>query len=290
MPEMDGYTATREIRNLNADVRDIPIIAMTAHAMKGDEEKCLAAGMDGYVPKPITQDQLFSTLRRVTESRKRAQAIEEPRPATQDKGRLEIENIPKTVPGINIQDALSALQIDQDVFLNILSGFRRNNKDTTANIRAAYNNNNWETLHHLVHSLKGSAGNIGAKALYEAAQALDTASREGATRPPSADLITMVEAKLNQVSASIHALVNGQKNGGEETTASHEDPEKAIPLLHQLSHALDMADPLSIQQQMDMLRAHLSKPLLCNLQNQIDIYDYELAQQSLKEVLERLQV
>ncbi|MGA6925962.1 MAG: response regulator, partial [Desulfosarcina sp.] len=61
MPEMDGFEATRIIRDTPA-VRHLPIIAMTAHAMKGDEEKCLAAGMDGYVAKPINQDRLFHTL------------------------------------------------------------------------------------------------------------------------------------------------------------------------------------------------------------------------------------
>ncbi len=61
MPEMDGYEATRTIRK-NSKFWDLPIIAMTAHAMKGDEEKCLEAGMNGYVSKPINQDNLFYTL------------------------------------------------------------------------------------------------------------------------------------------------------------------------------------------------------------------------------------
>ncbi|MGD9267501.1 MAG: PAS domain S-box protein, partial [Desulfobacterales bacterium] len=62
MPVMDGYTATQEIRNLKSEMRNVPIIAMTAHAMAGDEEKSLQAGMNGHVTKPIDPDQLFSTL------------------------------------------------------------------------------------------------------------------------------------------------------------------------------------------------------------------------------------
>ncbi|MBF0226793.1 MAG: response regulator [Desulfobacterales bacterium] len=61
MPEMDGYEATRIIRK-DLKFKSLPIIAMTAHAMKGDEEKCLSAGMDGYVTKPINQEILFKTL------------------------------------------------------------------------------------------------------------------------------------------------------------------------------------------------------------------------------------
>ncbi len=63
MPEMDGFEATAAIREReNGTGAHIPIIAMTAHAMKGDEERCLAAGMDGYIPKPIHPQQLYSVL------------------------------------------------------------------------------------------------------------------------------------------------------------------------------------------------------------------------------------
>jgi two-component system sensor histidine kinase/response regulator len=62
MPEMDGIAATREIRNLKLESQNIPIVAMTAHAMKGDMEMCLEAGMDDYIAKPIKRDIVLSIL------------------------------------------------------------------------------------------------------------------------------------------------------------------------------------------------------------------------------------
>jgi CheY-like chemotaxis protein len=65
MPQMDGYAATREIRKLEKSKRHIPIVALTAHAMKCDEEKCRAAGMDDYLTKPIDRVKLDACLSRL---------------------------------------------------------------------------------------------------------------------------------------------------------------------------------------------------------------------------------
>ncbi|MCD6198237.1 MAG: response regulator [Deltaproteobacteria bacterium] len=62
MPEMDGYKATREIRNSKSEIRNLPIIALTANAMKGDREKCINAGMDDYLAKPLSPKALADVL------------------------------------------------------------------------------------------------------------------------------------------------------------------------------------------------------------------------------------
>ena len=135
MPRMNGYEATRQIRELPQG-GSIPIVAMTAHAMKGDEEKCLESGMDGYISKPVSQDRLFHTLWRLLRTRGRlSEGIapeEDQAPAGPESDGREIpedevliapgktlENggtLPAGLPGIDLAQTLAALNLDETTF------------------------------------------------------------------------------------------------------------------------------------------------------------------------------
>jgi len=114
MPQMDGYAATREIRRLEAGQRHIPIVALTAHAMKGDEEKCRAAGMDDYLSKPIDRLKLDLCLERLL-------------PSTGSTGVLAVlkEAVPGSgaaLPGTAAGSAPLQPQVDWDALLESIDG------------------------------------------------------------------------------------------------------------------------------------------------------------------------
>ncbi len=286
MPEMDGYEATRAIRE-DPKLKSLPIIAMTAHAMEGDEEKCLEAGMDGYIPKPINQDRLFHTIWKSLKRTERLPHTGEPEDIP-EKPAIQTGELPATLPGINIQDALKRLNIGADVFKRILIGFLNNNKDTANNIKDLFEKKDWQSLMHLAHSLKGSAGNIGANDLQDAAFQLEKASSKGSANPPEKNLVDNVVMTLSQVLESLHALADTEKGEPLDVKAGAVDPAKVIPLLKQLADALDLADPMEITKHMDALREHLNRSILQNLEKQINEYNYDKALKTVKGIRENI--
>jgi CheY-like chemotaxis protein len=140
MPVMDGYAATREIRK-DKHFKDLPIIAMTAHAMAGDEDKSLEAGMNGHVAKPIDPDQLFSTLQKwIKPGEKRIQVEQSEAPAKQtepDKAVPTEDELPESLPGFDLADGLSRLQGNKKLYRKLLLSFATDYSAVANEIRQA---------------------------------------------------------------------------------------------------------------------------------------------------------
>ncbi len=285
MPEMDGYEATRKIREMKSD---IPVIAITAHAMKGDEKKCLEAGMDSYISKPINQAALFDTLcKLISPGKKQKEMHYDPDSPTFDS---HISSPRSYVsPIIDIQKALAELDIDIDTYKNILAGFNRTNRDIMGKIRTAYENRDYELIRRLAHSLKGSAGNIRAYALHDAAQELEKAVSQAASMLTDDLLINNVETSLNQVSGFADMLISMQKiNTSAEKTGA--EPEQLKSVLKQLADALNNADPVDIENNIKILKQHVDMSIIQDVENQAENYEYDGAMQTLKEIADRLDI
>ena len=166
MPEMDGFEATEAIRiKERATGRHIPIIAMTAHAMKGDRERCLQAGMDAYVAKPIRAGELFETIESVVKiSRKNAL---DP-----------TESASSGEPVMDWSAAIKHLEGDIELLKEMADVFLEQSEVLMEKMRKAMSEGDANTLERAAHTLKGSVSNFAAKRAFEAAQRLETLGRK----------------------------------------------------------------------------------------------------------------
>jgi len=163
MPTMDGYELTRNIRD-NPQWQSLPIIAMTAHAMAGDREKCLAAGMNDHIPKPINQQQLFNVL---------ANWLPSNQSLDSDDSRINIttaEEIPDNIVGIDMAWGLRSIGGNKKLFYKLLREFAEDYATAGQQIETAISDNNLEEALQLLHTIEGIAGNIGARSLQKAAK------------------------------------------------------------------------------------------------------------------------
>ncbi|NDY73013.1 response regulator [Desulfobacter hydrogenophilus] len=172
MPEMDGFEATRTI--LEKQYGNYPpIIAMTANAMAGDRECCLAVGMVDHIAKPIDPNVLFDTLL------KWIPTIESGPPMVEsEKGMDKIVSLPLDLAGIDIDAGIERTNGNRNLYLTILKHFVKDHGKDNQVIAQAVIQNDMPLAQRTAHTLKGVAGGIGAQALYDSAQKVETALKE----------------------------------------------------------------------------------------------------------------
>jgi signal transduction histidine kinase/CheY-like chemotaxis protein len=187
MPEMDGVNATREIRKREqATGRHIPIVAMTAHAMKGDKEKCLDAGMDDYVSKPIRRKDLADVIARIVE-RFLTEA-----PADSAPGAASVTDANEG--GRMILDEAALLEeCDNDLALlsRMVEIFDRDARERLPRLREAIRAGAAVAVKQEAHALKGGIGTFYAKAAYDTAYDLEKMGAEGNLSNAQATLQTL---------------------------------------------------------------------------------------------------
>lgn len=180
MPRLDGYEATRRIRE-HEDWKEIPIIAMTANALESDRAEALAAGMTNHVAKPINPEQLYAILARCikVDPAKPFDVLPESSSAETGHHNTAVE-LPMALPGIDIEDGLMHLAGKPEAYRRLLLAFPEGQGETAEAIRQAKTKGDWDTAIRLAHSLKSVAGNLGARALRQMAQEAESALKEAA--------------------------------------------------------------------------------------------------------------
>ena len=173
MPIMDGYAATEAIRRkVQSANKMVPIIAMTAHALKGDRERCLAAGMDEYLAKPLTSEQLHTLLAPL---------------ANQDNANktesVASQNLPVESDIVLLDEArlIATSGDDPEFALELLAAFCKEANAVWAKLQAAWHAEDWKALAYLAHALYGSSATIGAEALRTLLRQVEYAAKSADT-------------------------------------------------------------------------------------------------------------
>jgi len=201
MPVMDGLEATRRIRQ-NSRFRDLPVIAMTAHAMTGDREKSLAAGMNDHITKPIDPAVLYTALKKWIGQKLPAATG----PVQQGTNVLPAGDLPlPSLPGIDQAEALKILNYKAELFVKMLYDFQKSYSSLPNILRDLSAAGDWAEIQKRAHTVKGIAGYIGSFSLQAAAAAVEDALRSD-QRDEAVQCLASFIHVLDQILSSLSAL------------------------------------------------------------------------------------
>ncbi len=200
MPVMDGYTATKELREQGFVT--LPIIAMTASAMLEDREAAKAAGMNAHIAKPIDPDDLLNTLVRWIEPGDRPESIGAQKPTLQQSENK--DSLPSSVPGIDLEQGLSRVANKHDLFLKLVSSFLGDYREIHNTLAELLEADRTDDAAMLAHKACGVASNLGMLELGKQLHSLEINLKDGRSVTPEA--LSMVDDSLRQVISSAELL------------------------------------------------------------------------------------
>jgi len=207
MPEMDGVAATVEIRR-DPQFADLPILAMTASVMQEDRQRCLEAGMNGHLAKPIEPDELWKAL---LEWIPPQGAPIGPVPTAAPTAPVESISIPDHIPGLEVQEGLRRVLGKQALYLSMLRKFVAGQADTPNQLVQTLAAGQRADAERLAHSLRGVAGNIGAMEIHRLATDVETAIREHYSEEQTATLIQQLRLSLGELIGHLEAQLPAEK-------------------------------------------------------------------------------
>ncbi|MBQ1784970.1 MAG: response regulator [Gammaproteobacteria bacterium] len=260
MPELDGLEATRQIR-AESRYAKLPIIAMTAHAMAEERERCLAVGMNDHIAKPIDPDALFQTLARYLKPR-----------LNSDAGNA--ASAPSiAIPGIDVAAGLRRVAGNQPLYIKLLRQLARDQQGLVSRIRTS----DPATAERMAHSLKGVAANIGAVALSELAADVERCYRQHSDS--SAALAALEPALDAQIAAITESVGSDEPANSMDAASAAIDPQQLQALCQQLAVLLAASDgdALELWQQQQPLFAGLGATTVKAIDQALANYDFESA-------------
>ncbi|MBF0527350.1 MAG: response regulator, partial [Deltaproteobacteria bacterium] len=264
MPRMDGFEATRLIRYLDQG-KDLPIIAMTAAAMKQDRQRTKSAGMNGHVAKPIDPEELIETL--LAWIKPRNCAVDEVTAVSSESGDLTVP--PINVPGFDMAGLLARVGGNAGALAGIFKSFEREFAGLTQDLDALMTGGAYEQAAWLIHSIKGAAGNIGATELHQTARVLENELYAG-TAVSRPDFESALARVLNAITTSLDQPGKNEKKGEHDST-------QISSVLQQVSMILRQYEIVStdVMQTLSGILKELNVPnhLIDALELQVNMFD-----------------
>lgn len=284
MPIMDGYMATKEVRK-NDKFNNIPIVAMTADAMSGVKENCIEIGMNDFITKPINPEEVFKILLKWIKpklGKKEAKTII-------TNSQVKEVFIPE-ITGIDINDGLSRINNNRALFYKLLKKFHETNINFKETLLEAYNTGDFETAERTAHTVKGVAGNIGAKKLFITAGILENRLRESLVNDiekEADELMKVLKPILNDIEKEI-LIPEGLISKPAESDTIVSVVDKTLLLVHfeKLIEMLDDGDFESINKIDEIMQItdyYLKNELLKVMKN-AENYNYEIAKEMMEEL------
>ena len=287
MPEMDGYQATRIIRRLPGR-SELPIVAMTAHAMTGDRERCLQVGMNDHIAKPLDPKELSSKLEMWLQSAARTDNVVidvEP-----ERAESTAEEEKAGLPGIDEEEGLARVMGNRKLYDRLLRNFYQDQHTDWQELESCLELQDWRGARFLTHGLKGAAGSLGAKDLHKAAGAVEAELRSSEQRPSDALLETLCD-RFTEVMSGLKAF----RAEAEPTPYSYGEgmveTERLSFLLSHMQTLLQEGDADAADSLPELVRGlsgMVKQEQLDELCRQVENYDFNEAGQVLDELQEEL--
>lgn len=251
MPVKDGLQATREIRKLPGGLC-VPIIAMTANAFEEDRRNCIEAGMNDYVPKPVEPEELFRTLIKWIEPKKKN--MTDGASDLEDIGRTE-ENIDRSgavdpqifealykIEGMDIDAGLKTLQGDKSYYLKLLQLFKESQEGKAQEIIAGLEKMDYDTVKMIVHALKGVSGNLGASRIYDLTAEIEKMGRENIASKQLKKRLEKLSAELSELMMKLQTALSQGECAEKSKAESGMDASEFECLLNALDKLLKKND------------------------------------------------
>ena len=284
MPVMDGITASRQIR-LRHSAAALPIVAMTANAMKADRDRCLEAGMNGYVTKPIHPDELWKAL--LSWVTPRAGLGGAAKPARQDSGAPDAAKAAEQeavlqrlrgVPELELEQGLQRSNGNPLFYASMLKKFVASQADAVQRVQQALQADDRRSAERHAHTLRGVAANLGASRLQQAAEALELVLQGDGAMPELPTRLEVTTTHMDSLLRSLQAVVTPEATTRTATPLSEQQRQATQQVAAQLADLLREDDA----QAAELWEAHAPAlqalyPKAAQIAAAIEGFDYEAA-------------